>query len=210
MKNKLSTDPQHITIAGQTYRVGFSFRSIRNFEELTGKSITECTSTWDNLVFFYCTIKALNPEFTANLDTFVDYIDTDPNLLVEFQNLQATATDNPESSPDASGENPASKKKANLFGLWTLSALLLVSPVLVPLISGISLLYLSLKLLARLIGRVGKKLASPFSRLAAPSPSPGTTIKNPAPKDRGSINSIQYRNTQAPNASASPNNSKKH
>jgi hypothetical protein len=154
---------QTVTIASTTYKVGFSFRAIREFEKLTNKSITECTSTWDNLIFFYSTLKALNPEtFEMSLEQFTDEMDANPTLLADFQ----TDTAPPSSDDSQSSDDLISAQKKSLpdSTLWMLSLLLLVSPVLVPAISGIIWIWMSLRLLASLIAKIGKKLASPFSR----------------------------------------------
>lgn len=142
---------QEITIASTTYQVGFSFRAIREFEKLAQKSITMCTSTWDNLLFFYATLKALNKNFDMTLEEFTNHMDEHPELLASFQ----TETTTPGEAPAETGQ----KKSLSPFVLWTLSLLLLVSPVLVPIISGIIWIWMSLKLLVRPIAKIGKKRA---------------------------------------------------
>jgi hypothetical protein len=155
---------QTVTISKKIYKVGFSFRAIREFEKLTQKSITECKSTWDNLIFFYATLKALNPEsFTMDLEQFTDAMDANPELLADFQTETTPGVD----STGAADSDPLTsrqKKSLPASTLWTLSLLLLASPVLVPVISGIIWIWMSLKLLARLIAKIGKKLVSLLSR----------------------------------------------
>lgn len=147
---------QKFEIKGNTYNVGFSFLAIREFEDMAKKSISQITNTWDNLLFFYCTIKALNKDFTTDLDTFVSWLDENPQLLIDFQYINVLNDDDPRNQAP---ENEVKKKwtTSQIFGLWTLTALLLVSPVLVPIISGIALPFVSLWLLVKLIKKIGKK-----------------------------------------------------
>ncbi|WP_159521745.1 hypothetical protein [Sunxiuqinia indica] len=146
-----------INIQGTDYKIGFSFRAIREFEELTKRSITNANSTYDNLLFFYSTLKALNKDFQMNLEQFIDEMDKRPDLLIQFQTTQTEAQ-------QAETDQPDNKKKATLretFMLWMLSLLLLVLPVWLPVISGIFAVLLSLKLLVKLIASLGKKRGSP-------------------------------------------------
>lgn len=144
---------QTITIANKEYKVGFSFRAIKNYEDITKKSISQCVTTWDNLVFFYATLQALNPDFKITFERFTEILDENPDLLTTFQTMEATTAPDPQ---------PAAKKKLTLkttFMLWMLLALLSVSPVLVPVISGIAWIGASILLLWKLIKTIGKKRA---------------------------------------------------
>lgn len=202
MNTKTSFDTPTININGQELKVRFTMRATREYEEITGKSLSQADGTWDEIIYFWCTLRALNKDFKMEFEDFVDYLDENIEVFIEFQKSQQQT--NPEPGPEASGRNPEpDKKKTNYFGLWTLSLLLLVSPVLVPLISGIALLYLSLRLLVSLIAKAGKKLASPFSRSAAPSPSRGTaSSQRPAASSQRPA-----ANTPRNNAPTSPKHS---
>lgn len=146
---------QTIEINGKAYKVGFSFRGLREFEILSGKSTTEINGTWDNLMFFYCTLKALNKEFTFTVDEFVEYMDAHPDLFIQFQTETYTQPEpQPEPKPD--------KKKVNLSGLWMLSGFVLALWVLAPIISGIVWILTSLVLLPVLIAKGGKWLVCRF------------------------------------------------
>lgn len=145
---------QTITINKQPLKVAFSFRAIKIFEEIAKKPITQCTTTWDNVLYFYSTIKALNPEFKTDLETFLDQLDANPDLLIQFQTMEAEAAPPP--------EKKQVKKKwtsQQIFMLWTLSGLLFLSPILLPVISGIAWIGASFWLLAALIATSGKKPA---------------------------------------------------
>lgn len=150
---------EKVTINKQTYKVGFSFRAIREFEKLSGKSITECTSTWDNLLFFYSTLKALNKDFEMDLEAFTDEMDAHPDLLAAFQTETTTSSAGDSQSP-AESKNEQQKKSLPLFRSWTLFLLLAVSPVLLPVIFGTLWIWTSLKLLVRPIVWIGKKRES--------------------------------------------------
>lgn len=146
---------QKFKINGKPYNVGFSFRAVRNYEQMTGESISECKSTWDNLIYFYCSLQGLNDDFTMSFDDFVDYLDQHPELLADFQATEAPETEAPQSHEKKS----LTLKEAS--GLWTLMLLLSVSPVLLPIISLIGWLWMSWKLLGKLIAKIGKKPVSP-------------------------------------------------
>jgi len=141
-----------ITIKGESYKVGFSFLAMKEYEKLTGQSVSKIEGTWDNLIFFYATIKALNEQFTLTIDEFVDAMDEHPELLIEFDRL---------SQANKPAEIPAKKKSGlkKIFGVWMLLALFAVSPVLVPIISILVWIWMSLKLLVRLIATIGRKRA---------------------------------------------------
>lgn len=139
---------ESIEIKGKAYKIGFSFKAIREYELLAKKSITECTGTWDNIIFFYATISALNPDFDLSFDAFVNVLDEDPQLLIQFQ-----TSDSQQQVPQDDQQN----QKKSLFGLWMLSLLLLGLPIFLPITSGILFLWLSLRLLVKLIARIGRK-----------------------------------------------------
>jgi len=149
-----------ITIAGYTYQIGFSFRAIDQFEKMTGKSIQEADGTLDNVRYCYCSLKALNPEFDYTIEQFIDLLDAEPQLLIDMQTATATNDGEPHDHTD---EIPTNKKKGlikTFFALWTLSLLLLLSPVLIPGIFGIIWIFASWKLLYRRIAKRGSKPAS--------------------------------------------------
>jgi hypothetical protein len=165
-----------IEINGEAYKVGFSFYAIKQFEELTGKSIEEARGTWDNLMYFYASLKGLNPNFEMSLPDFVKYMDEHPKLLIQFQ-TQTPAEDGP--GEKEQGRTPSKKK--SLLRLWMLLPLLLVSPVLLPLISGIAWIGLSLMLAYMFIAKLGKKRGYRSWRSAVNSRSRGTE-KSQKPK----------------------------
>ena len=147
-----------ITIAGNEYKVGFTLRAIDLFEKMTGRSIQEVEGTMDNVRYCYCTLKALNPEFSYTFEQFIDLLDEQPQLLLDLQ-----AANNSDDNEPEPAEAKSAKKKSLLkifFLLWMLSILLLVSPVLIPITFGFILIFGSLKALYRYIVKRGSKRAS--------------------------------------------------
>lgn len=146
---------QKFNINGTNYKIGFSFLAIREFEKAAQKSISKLNGTWDNIIFFWCTVKALNDDFTMTLDEFVTWLDKNPQLLIDFQTANIL-------DEDPQQEQTSIKKKwttRQIFGLWMLSPLFAVLPVLTPVIFGIIWTFTSFWLLVRLIGKSGKKPA---------------------------------------------------
>ena len=75
-----------ITINNKQYKLKYTLRAMMLFEQIT-KKIFSIESLSDELVFFYSIILANNPDEPMNFDQFLDAIDNDPNLLVQFQNF---------------------------------------------------------------------------------------------------------------------------
>lgn len=137
-----------IEIKGEAYKVGFSFGAIRNYELYTGKTVDQCQGTWENLIFFWCTLRALNENFSYTFEQFVETLDEAPELLSQF--FEATKNEQSEKI------KKNSSLKA-LFVLWMLFPLLAASPVLIPVISILVWIWTSMRLLIECIKKVGKK-----------------------------------------------------
>jgi len=75
-----------ITLAGQKLIIKQSFRSLLEFEQMTGKNAFEVTaSIADSLKIFYCILKAANQEtFTLSFDEFLNALDNAPECMSEF------------------------------------------------------------------------------------------------------------------------------
>lgn len=144
-----------ITIKGTAYEVRFSLRAIKHFEELASKSISESAGTWDHTLFFFCTLKALNKGFEMTFDAFVDYLDNNTDVLIQWQALNVEA-ENTEGN-DLTKQATKTLKKNNLSSLWMLSLLCVVCMGVAPLIFGIGLIPMSLWGIIKLISSIGKK-----------------------------------------------------
>jgi len=113
---------EKITINNQELTVlGAIFETIRLWEETTGRSIQTCRSTYDALIYFYCNLRANNPEFTTPFDEFVRQLDEQPEILADFQTLEIAQkkplTDEPKTNKK---KQPTSLKST--FALWMLIA----------------------------------------------------------------------------------------
>lgn len=72
-----------ITINEKEYKIKYTLRALFIFEQITGRSF-EMHTMMDNYLFFYCMIVANNPENFLTWDEFIDALDENPNLLIEF------------------------------------------------------------------------------------------------------------------------------
>lgn len=146
-----------IELQGKTYQIGFSFLATQEFQEITGKSIFAAETIYDNLVYCYCSLKAINPDFTYTLEQFTDLLDNEPDILIGMQ--KALDTQKPKQEPT---QQPAKKKSSLklISMLWLLSVLLLVSPVLLPIIFISTWIFRSLKRLYKFIAIRGSARAT--------------------------------------------------
>ena len=73
----------NITINGTEYALKYTFRALMIYEKIAGetfggKGISEI------LIYFYSTILASNQDVTLTFDTFIDWLDENPNALNDF------------------------------------------------------------------------------------------------------------------------------
>ena len=77
-----------VNIKDQEIEMKYSFRSLIIFEEITGKTLTVPESLKDILILFYSVIlgsaKGSLQDWTW--DNFMDYLDENPEITVEFTN----------------------------------------------------------------------------------------------------------------------------
>ena len=74
-----------VKIDGLDYPVKMSARAMINYEELSGKSISNIQTLKDITILFYCTVKAGGSDM--NYEQFMDLIDEKPEALTDFSNL---------------------------------------------------------------------------------------------------------------------------
>ena len=93
-----------VSFDGKLYNLKRSFRSLMEFETLTGKQASEVSnSVSDTIKLFYCMLKASNKDvFDYSLDAFIDAIDASPEMLSVFL----------EYLTDAARAETSAKKKA--------------------------------------------------------------------------------------------------
>lgn len=102
-----------VKINDKDINLKYTFRATMLFENITGKSFTASTTT-DILIYFYCTIIASDKNLIFPFEDFLDLVDSEPMLMVEFadfltQELNKTRTLSPEED-----ENPLDEEKKNL------------------------------------------------------------------------------------------------
>lgn len=72
-----------IQINDREIELKYSFRALIIYENIQNKTFAPQTMT-DVLVFFFCTIVGSDRDVQLSFDDFLDMIDQNPNLVVEF------------------------------------------------------------------------------------------------------------------------------
>ena len=70
-----------------SYKVKQTIRSLFIWEQITERNF-EIKSTLDNYLYFYCILLANNDDFMS-WDDFINAIDEDPTILIQFGKLLA-------------------------------------------------------------------------------------------------------------------------
>lgn len=97
----------NITINNQTFELKHTLRGLSEFEELTGKYVTEVSpSLKDTVTLFYSFLKVKNKDFEYSLDEFFDILDEHSDLLETFNNYLLGLQ-----KQEASVAKPVAKKK---------------------------------------------------------------------------------------------------
>lgn len=79
---------EFIEIQEKKYKVKIGFGAMMNFEEETGKSITDITGKNDILKLAYSTLQYNNDDFKYSFKEFVDDIlDENPHLFIDLIKL---------------------------------------------------------------------------------------------------------------------------
>lgn len=100
-----------ITINEKQYKLKYTLRAMMLFEQIT-KKIFSIESLSDELVFFYSIILANNPDEPMNFDQFLDAIDDDPDLLIQFQNFLIEENNKRNTYTDEDVKEDGIKKKS--------------------------------------------------------------------------------------------------
>lgn len=149
-----------IQFNGKPHKIGAFFATTEKYEAMTGKSITDCTTTADALKYFYCSLQAGNPLFDMPYTRFMEIMEENPLILADFKQMDAQRSGAKPVEVQNSVKKKPSKTREN-FGLLMLSVLLLVLPVLIPIISVIGVLWTSSRLLYYSIVKLGSGPDSP-------------------------------------------------
>lgn len=104
-----------IKIEEQEVELKMSFRAYMLYENITGKSF-EATNMTDIINFFFCVLITSSKNYDYKYNDFLDTLDENPNLLVEFSSwLESEYTKNKMLSPDVEEDEEkktrTSKKK---------------------------------------------------------------------------------------------------
>lgn len=150
------THLQNIEFNGSTYKVGAFFDTVERYEAATGESVSDCTTVSKRLKFFYCSLQACNPMFDLTFEQFREKMNANPGLLAQFETLEINRSGAKPVEPQTEVKKKPNKKKES-FGLLMLSALGLFGLVLIPIISAIGVLWMSLRLVYYSIAKAGKK-----------------------------------------------------
>lgn len=81
-----------IKIKDKEIKLKFSFRSQILYENIQNKSFAPDTTT-DILVYFYCVILASEKDIELSFDEFLDMVDENPHLIIEFSEFIVESTD---------------------------------------------------------------------------------------------------------------------
>lgn len=72
-----------LRINDRDVKLKYTFRTFILYENIQGKSFTP-TSTTEILVFLYCCILASDKDLIFTFDEFLDMIDENPQIIVDF------------------------------------------------------------------------------------------------------------------------------
>jgi hypothetical protein len=61
-----------------------SYRALFLWEEITGKEIANLKGLKDMVTLFYCLLKVSNEDFSYDLESFIDVIEDDEQLMTEL------------------------------------------------------------------------------------------------------------------------------
>lgn len=83
-----------ITIDGKEYLIKQSFRGMMDYEESTGKLVSDIKSTTDIVKFLYSMLKASNKnEWKYSFDEFIDVVDEHPEIFEFFKSFNSDPTE---------------------------------------------------------------------------------------------------------------------
>lgn len=88
----------------------YSFRSMMLFENVTGRSFSLKTTT-DSIVYFYCVLIASSGLEDVDFDEFVDWLDENPQSLVDFSQWLTRSIKAQEDKMPASAKAAKTAKK---------------------------------------------------------------------------------------------------
>lgn len=78
-KKEIKIGKEGFTIKSHSYRAMFEY------EEMTGKGVSEISTFKDNITYMFCLLKACNENFNYSFDEFVDKLEDDNTILTNIQ-----------------------------------------------------------------------------------------------------------------------------
>ena len=107
----------NITIKDKEYKLKYTLRALFIFEQATGKAFKLETLT-DQYLLFYCMLAANNESMSLTFEDFIDALDEDPTIMIEFLKYlkfeldKQNAFSNKSESTSTHGKIEDSKKKS--------------------------------------------------------------------------------------------------
>ena len=102
-----------IQILGREIELKATFRAYLIFENKTGKSFQQISTLGDALTFFYATILGSAKTTDISFDDFLDFIDENPNVVIEFSQWMAGSNAVIEEVSNNNVEKEDAKKKTS-------------------------------------------------------------------------------------------------
>jgi len=100
-----------VKIKDKDIELKFSFRALMIYENITKKSFNP-ESTSDILIFMFCVLISSDKDLNLDFGEFLDYVDNNPYLIVEFSEWFTGQMNNANTiSPD---EDEDDKKKLKM------------------------------------------------------------------------------------------------
>lgn len=94
-------------IKGTEIKLKYTLRALFAFEQITQKTF-KLESLIDQYIFYYCLVIAANPDINLSFDDFIDELDNNPNLIIEFNQF---LSDEAKKQNTFANENFDDKKK---------------------------------------------------------------------------------------------------
>ncbi len=72
-----------INIKDKEITLKYSLRAMMMYENITGATLSP-TSLTEVITFFYCVVIASSLDYELQMDTFIDWLDENPDILSDF------------------------------------------------------------------------------------------------------------------------------
>ena len=73
-----------VKIGGKKYKIGCNLRTRIMYERMCGKFFGEDMHTFEQVVFFFCSLMTFNPDFQMEFEEFMDILTKDETPLGAF------------------------------------------------------------------------------------------------------------------------------